>query len=200
MSRLVLERIYYPVLTLGYGKRIGVWVRGCARGCPECISPELQTYEGREIEVEEITRRIPKDLSVDGLTISGGEPFDQSEGIAELVRWFEKNYGGDILIFTGYTYEELVSREDKSIQDILGRIAVLVDGPYVAGLNNGIGLRGSANQRLIIRKFQERYADAECWERKVQFVGEGDSLIQIGIPPAEFRPDTAETLKGNEEQ
>ena len=185
MSRLVLQRIYYPVLTLGYGRRIGVWVRGCSRACPECISPEMQSYEGREIEVDEITRMIPDDLSVDGLTISGGEPFDQPEGIAQLVRWFEQKYCGDILIFTGYTYEELASSENQSIQEILERTAVLVDGPYVADLNNGIGLRGSANQRLIIRKFHQRYTGAEFWERQVQFIGEGDSLVQIGIPPAQ---------------
>ena len=200
MSRLVLERIYYPVLTLGYGKRIGVWVRGCARGCPECISPELQTYEGREIEVEEIIRRIPKNLRVDGLTISGGEPFDQAEGIAELIRWFEKNYCGDILVFTGYTYEELARSQDRSIQDILERVAVLVDGPYVAELNNGIGLRGSTNQRLIIKKYRDRYADAERREREVQFIREDDSLIQIGIPPAEVHQNAGDVPKESEEQ
>lgn len=200
MSRLVLERIYYPVLTLGYGKRIGVWVRGCSRACPECISPELQAPAGKGIEVEEITRLIPGDLSIDGLTISGGEPFDQAEGIAELIRWFEKNYGEDILIFTGYTYEELACSEDRSIKDILERVAVLVDGPYVAGLNNGMGLRGSTNQRLIIKKHRERYEDAELWERKVQFIGEGDSLIQIGIPPVQEQQSAGGSLTDGKEQ
>lgn len=189
MSQLILERVYYPVLTLGYGKRIGIWVRGCKRACPECISPELQLFEGNSIDVTEVTGKIPQNLDVDGLTISGGEPFDQAEGIAELVRWFEKNYCGDILIFTGYTYEELVARQDGNTKDILNRIAVLVDGPYISALNDGIGLRGSQNQHLIVRAYPERYKDAELWERKIQFIGKGDSLLQIGIPPKVNRTD-----------
>lgn len=185
MSRLVLERIYYPVLTLGYGKRIGVWVRGCTKNCPECISPRLQIVEGDGIEVSQITGQMPLDIRVDGLTISGGEPFDQPEGVAELVRWFEKSYGRDILVFTGYTLDELENRDDIYTKDILNRIAVLVDGQYIASLNDGRGLRGSANQHIIVRSFKERYQNAEQWERKVQFVGRGDNLFQIGIPPLE---------------
>ncbi len=185
MSCLCLERIYYPVLTLGYGKRLGVWVRGCGRGCPGCISPQLQTYGGRRTEVSDIIKSLPASFQADGLTISGGEPFDQTEGIAELVNWFADHISEDILIYTGYTLEELKQRHDRKTEDILSRTAVLVDGPYIETLNDGCGLRGSSNQRVIVSRFFDRYKDAGDQERQVQFVGETDSLLQIGIPPIE---------------
>ena len=66
-----------------------------------------------------------------------------------------------------------------------GMTAVLVEGPYREQLNSGRGLRGSDNQRVIVQRFPERYRDAEHMERQVQFIGEGDHLVQIGIPPLE---------------
>ena len=183
MSLLVLQRIYFPVLTLGYGKRLGVWVRGCGRNCRGCISPRMQDYSGEAREVSRIIEAIPKGFRADGLTVSGGEPFDQAEGVAELAKWFAENISEDILVFTGYRLEELRERHDPATEDLLKHTAVLVDGPYVEEKNDGVGLRGSSNQRVIVRKFPERYRDAECCVRQVQFVGEEDSLWQIGVPP-----------------
>ena len=107
MSELFLHRVYYPVTTLGYGKRLGVWVRGCGKACPGCISPELKEPLGSPVDVEEVIRRIPEGFEADGLTISGGEPFDQPRGVLQLIRWFSREISEDILIFTGYTIEEL---------------------------------------------------------------------------------------------
>lgn len=183
MSRLVLQRVYFPVLTLGYGKRLGVWVRGCKRACPGCISPEMQSYEGNAVDVKEIINALPDGFTADGLTISGGEPFDQAEGVAELVSWFIGNISSDVLIYTGYTEQELRERKDRATDYLLAHIAVLVDGPYLEAANDGKGLRGSANQRVIVYRFPERYRNAEQWKRQVQFEGDGESLIQIGVPP-----------------
>ena len=185
MSELFLHRAYYPVTTLGYGKRLGVWVRGCGKACPGCISPELKEPLGSPVDVEEVIRRIPEGFEADGLTISGGEPFDQPRGVLQLIRWFSREISEDILIFTGYTIEELRGFKDPDIDEILGLTAVLVEGPYIEELNSGRGLRGSDNQRVIVQRFPERYRDAEHMERQVQFIGEGDHLVQIGIPPLE---------------
>ena len=183
MSKLLLHRVYYPVTTLGFGKRLGVWVRGCGKACPGCISPELKASGGSAVDVEEVIRRIPQGFEADGLTVSGGEPFDQPRGLLQLVRWFSREISEDILIFTGYTIEELRGFKNPEIDEILRLTAVLVEGPYVEELNSGHGLRGSDNQLIIVQKFPERYRDAEHMERTVQFIGEGDHLVQIGIPP-----------------
>ena len=109
------------------------------------------------------------------------DPLDYEllEGVFEQARLI----GCDVLIYTGYTLEELKGKRDPATDEILSRIAVLVDGPYVDERNEGRGLMGSSNQRIFIWKYPERYKDAETCERHVQFVGEEHSLLQIGVPP-----------------
>ena len=180
---LSLARIYYPVKTLGPGNRVGIWVNGCQRRCPGCISPELWEYDaGREIEITKITEWIkaikePKD----GFTVSGGEPFDQPDGLCELVKELSL-INDDILIFTGYTIEELKSMKDSRIDYIIRNCAALVDGPYVDELNDDKGLRGSSNQRIILNRYHEKYAGSEILEKKIQIVKHDTSFYMFGIP------------------
>lgn len=185
MREICVGKLWYPVVTLGYGKRLGVWVQGCGRECAGCISPELRTFSaGSILAPEQILERIPPDAEPDGLTISGGEPFEQADGILELVELFQSRYTEDILIFTGYTIEELYRKKSDRIEKILNRTAVLVDGRYIEGRNSKKGLRGSDNQRIHVFKFHERYDNAENQERRLQCVQTGDRLWMIGIPPA----------------
>lgn len=183
MSSLILDRIYYPVTTLGYGRRLGIWVRGCSRRCPGCLGYELQDGKGSPVETAEILAALPKDFRADGITVSGGEPFDQAEGLAELLEMLERITGDDVLVYTGYTIEELRERGDPSTEWILSHIAALIDGPYIASENDGRGIRGSSNQRIFVWKYEDRYRDAAAGKRQVQFVEERTSLFQIGVPP-----------------
>ena len=107
MIQIRLHRVYYPVTTLGPGRRLGIWVQGCKKKCPGCLSPEMQPCVGPLLTVESIVQNIPADIRPDGLTISGGEPFDQPAGVAELIRWFTDRYTSDVLVYTGYTLAEL---------------------------------------------------------------------------------------------
>lgn len=185
MSKILLNRIYYPVMVLGYGRRLGVWVQGCQRACPDCISPEMQAVEGTLVEVSEVTGRIPTDLKPDGLTVSGGEPFDQPKAVAELVQWYLDTYNDDVLVYTGYTREALTERVDPASKWLLSHVAALVDGSYVAAQNTGKGSIGSSNQRLYVNRYQERYQDFAVKERRLQCIQETDRLYWIGIPPLE---------------
>lgn len=184
MIKLNVGFIWYPVMTLGYGKRLGVWFQGCSKKCENCISPEFQVPEaGTMYTIKEIFDSLPIGLYIDGLTISGGEPFDQAEGLLELVMAYKENFNDDILIFTGYTLEELHKKESLIIEKILQNIAVLVDGKYVGRLNNGKGLRGSTNQNINVWKYHERYNEAEESDRKMQCVLMNGRLWMLGIPP-----------------
>ncbi len=179
-----IGRCWYPVTTLGFGKRLGIWFQGCAGGCPECISPEFQDpQEGRDCTPEEILSLLPQECKPDGMTISGGEPFDQPEALLGMIQAWEARFGDDILVFTGYTLEELKEMNSDVIDAVLEKIAVLVDGRYLREENNGTGLRGSANQNIHVWKWKERHEGLEKISRSLQCVLYGDQLWMIGIPP-----------------
>ena len=148
-----VARILYPVEVLGPGKRLGIWVCGCRRGCKGCSNPELWVQKPEyEVTVEDImslVRRISDSHKIDGFTISGGEPMDQPDGLSQLITQLSA-YSKDILIYTGYRIDELKKREDPATNIILSRAAVLIDGEYREEENMDVLLRGSSNQRIHI--------------------------------------------------
>ena len=148
-----VARILYPVEVLGPGKRLGIWVCGCRRGCKGCSNPELwgqkPEYEVTVEDIMSLVSRISDLHKIDGFTISGGEPMDQPEGLSQLVTQLSA-YSKDILIYTGYRIDELKKREDPATNIILSRTAVLIDGEYREEENIDVLLRGSSNQRIHI--------------------------------------------------
>lgn len=85
----------------------------------------------------------------DGVTILGGEPFEQPGPVAELVSRL-KRHGLHITIYSGYTLEALIGRKDPNIDFILTHMDLLIDGPFLRQLGQGAGeYRGSENQKLI---------------------------------------------------
>lgn len=177
-----IHRIYYPVLTLGPGARIGIWTRGCQKQCPGCLSPELSRREAKyEIPLpvlEETLTGIFSARPVDGVTISGGEPADQYEELTVLLSYLTR-YTEDILVYSGYTKEEL--GEEKFCE--LRRSANLVLGPYIAAKNDGGALRGSSNQEIVYRSaaMKKKYQAVVCGPRSVQPVIGTHELFFIGI-------------------
>lgn len=93
----------------------------------------------------------------DGITISGGEPFLQAPALAELIGLVREREDLGVICYTGRTYEEL--RESIEAQPLLEVIDLLIDGPYVLELDDGLPLRGSSNQRLV--HLSGRYSDIE---------------------------------------
>ena len=184
MKKINIGRLWYPVNTLGYGKRLGVWFQGCRKNCNGCLSPEFQSEEENTLyTANEILETVSECEKIDGLTISGGEPFDQEEGLLELIRLFSERYTKDILVYTGYTIEELQDKKSETIGQILKNIAVLIDGTYIEEKNGGVGLMGSSNQNIHVFRYKERYADAKFQKREFQCVLLNDRLWLIGIPP-----------------
>ena len=103
-------RFFSPVHTLGPGRRVGLWTQGCRKKCPECTAPELQIFR-KELEIpEEILARMIMDAArrngCSGLTISGGDPFEQPESLLKLLKLLRETFE-DILVYTGYTMEEI---------------------------------------------------------------------------------------------
>lgn len=186
-----VARILYPVVTLGPGKRIGIWFCGCHRACPGCSNPELwEKREEYEVSVNALIgliHRISDQYPVDGFTITGGEPMNQAEELQMLLPELRK-ISTDILVYSGYTLEELHAQKSAAIEDVLSGIAVLIDGAYVQERNTDVLLRGSDNQRIWIldEEQRDRYeAYLKTSHNQVQNFTGRDGIISVGI----HRPD-----------
>lgn len=179
-----IDRMYYPVRTLGYGTRFGIWTIGCPRRCPNCSNPELRDSNSDKcIEVSSILSLISQyKEKIDGVTITGGDPFMQADALKELLLGIEKLGIQDTLVYTGYTFDEIQS--DYKMSQILSLVGVLVDGPYIDALNDNKSIRGSSNQHIIVLResLTDRYRDVDSWKRKSQTIYTYTSLYSIGIP------------------
>ena len=186
-----LARLLYPVNSLGPGDRIGIWLCGCSHRCKGCSNPELwQRQERYNISVENalrLVRSVSDSRRVDGFTITGGDPMEQPEALAVLLPELKK-IAPDILVYTGYTMEQLRARKSEYVEQALQNISVLIDGSYIEERNNGCPLRGSDNQRVIfldesVRTAYEKYMSGG---NKIQNFTSGNSVISVGIHAPDY--------------
>lgn len=208
---MYVRRIHYPLTTLGPGNRVGIYVMGCNKRCNGCMAKELQSQDEKyKIDLEDVIESIKYYYNIDksiGITISGGEPFLQDE-LGALVKEI-KNIGiKDILIYSGYKYEELKSMKNDNIDLALNNIDVLVDGEYIEELNDNKPLRGSSNQRIIFfnETLKEKYDVSLKSKRKVEIIDNGESIDFFGIFDKgmenklrkSFKRNNIEFISGNE--
>jgi anaerobic ribonucleoside-triphosphate reductase activating protein len=179
-----LNRIQYPIYNLGPGKRIGIWVQGCSIRCPGCVSQTLWTSErGQNIFVPELVQfllDLPDDYA--GVTVSGGEPFDQYAPLIAFAALLKRKTDLTIFCFTGYYLEEL--RVKYPDQLFLRYLDYLLDGRYNATQHENENVRGSANQTLYqIVNGQPQKLDTffktDKWSIQVN---ENNQIFMAGIP------------------
>jgi anaerobic ribonucleoside-triphosphate reductase activating protein len=145
---LTINRIIYPVYNLGPGCRVAIWLQGCQIGCAGCINPELHNPDGgRRVEISSLVNTLSELVnSMDGITITGGEPFDQYRELMAFCAFFKKKTGKPVYVYSGYTLDELMARfPDKFFLTV---IDLLNAGPYISDLNKNEHYRGSSNQKL----------------------------------------------------
>ena len=132
----------------GAGLRFTVFAQGCSRHCAGCHNPTTHDYNGGyEIDTHEIIKRMNANPLLSGLSISGGEPFDQPEGFYELAK-LAKDFNYHVIAWSGYTFEELIKISER--KRMLEKIDVLIDGPFILKLRSlNLKWRGSSNQRVI---------------------------------------------------
>jgi anaerobic ribonucleoside-triphosphate reductase activating protein len=167
-------------------------VCGCPGGCPGCSNPELWKRRSEfEISVSELVNLIKKiaaSHTIDGFTITGGEPMAQPEELAGLITRL-KPFSADILLYTGYKYEDLRRQGSDSLDEILNSVAVLIDGRYIEKLHTDGALKGSKNQNVII--LNPGYKD--CYENylaaarnQIQNFTTSDGVVSVGIHRRNF--------------
>ena len=179
-----IDRVFFPTKTLGYGNRVSIWTIGCPHRCCHCSNPELWEADvSRDIPIDRLLEYVSPYLArADGITITGGEPFLQAEELLKLLVTVKELIHGDVLVFSGFIYEDLL--KDKVSAKCLELIDILIDGKYDENLHTNIGLRGSLNQRIIVLNpaFTERYKDAETYSRQSQIITSDGHIMSIGIP------------------
>ena len=132
----------------GPGLRLTVFTQGCPHGCPGCHNPQSHDFAGgREMDTEEILKMMRDNPLLDGVTLSGGEPFCQSEACLEIAKAAHAA-GLNVWGYSGYTFEQLLEKSECA--SLLAELDVLVDGPFVLAKRSlECPWRGSTNQRLI---------------------------------------------------
>ena len=172
----------------GPGVRSVVWVQGCTIGCPGCFNPHTHPHEKRYLFDPEVLGHCLASIpGTSGLTLSGGEPFEQARActiLAEVVR----TAGRSVMVFTGYPYELLCSSAQPDIQRLLRAVDLLIAGPYVEALKtDGTLWRASRNQTVNV--LTERLADAvrrhPAGGPTVEIIADGRVQASTGFPEPE---------------
>lgn len=134
----------------GPGLRLTVFVQGCPHHCPGCHNPETHDPDGGKLmDTAEIIAKMDANPLLDGITLSGGEPFMQTGACAELAK-AAHDRGLNVWCYTGYTIEAIMGGRDNGKRGLLQHIDVLVDGPYIDSQRTlELPWRGSKNQRVI---------------------------------------------------
>ena len=150
MSNLKIAKVINDSIVDGPGLRMVVFTQGCSILCDGCHNVGLQSFHGgTELNINTLLVKYRKNELLRGITITGGEPFDQVNELHYLVLQLVKNKIHTIL-FTGYTYETLLSIKNKKINEILMLADILIDGPFLKNKKNlNLKFMGSDNQRII---------------------------------------------------
>ncbi|MFF3264876.1 4Fe-4S single cluster domain-containing protein [Streptomyces sp. NPDC002932] len=183
---------------LGPGARAVIWVQGCPLRCRGCVAAETLPFEGGTVHtVDELADWLSGLPDIEGVTLSGGEPFGQAEALSALldhVRTRRPEFTA--MAYSGFRYEVLLRGGPERLA-LLRRLDLLVDGPYVSSARHGLRWRGSSNQRLVA--LTERYAQVGTepdTSAGVEMTVEADgSLSWAGVPPTPgFRAGLEERL------
>lgn len=194
---IFINHITYPVSVLGPGIRLGIWFQGCSIRCKGCMSEHtwdfderyFLSYEDIEKKLEDYSRFIPE-----GVTISGGEPFDQIFGLEKLIKLLRKKDFKEILVYSGYSFDYLNLHYCK----ILSQIDLLICEPYQINTPNLKKWCGSDNQKIVtlscsakkrfdeealnsINDSQDPHLQIDFYETKIMIIGipRKDDLVKI---------------------
>lgn len=136
----------------GPGIRLVVFTQGCSHKCKGCHNPKTHNYhDGYDIEIDALIKKIKSNPLLDGITISGGEPFDQALLCSKLAKKV-KELGLNVITYTGYTFEEIMSNvvNNEGYRDLMLETDILIDGRFeITQKDLTLPFRGSRNQRII---------------------------------------------------
>lgn len=171
---------------LGPGERTAIWFQGCEKNCKGCMSPSSKNPEdGILVDTEKVIESIITTKDIEGVTISGGEPFLQVDALYEITKAIKERTNLGVIIYTGYYLSELRKINNCKINSIIDKYSdIIIDGPYIDDLNDGKYLRGSSNQ--TINYLTDRYVflkeNYDEQSRKVEIIASDKEVLMIGVP------------------
>ena len=167
----------------GPGVRVTMFVSGCEHHCKGCFNPESWDFNYGEEYTKEQEEQIIEYLKPDyitGLTLLGGEPFEEvnRKGLAPLIKRVKETYPKkDIWCYSGFKFDEqilgeMVEKENsETAKEMLDNIDYLVDGKFVLEQNNPkLRFRGSSNQRIINVKESLKQNEVVLWDEMEKLV------------------------------
>jgi len=195
-SMLNLAAICCKTTALGPGYRAVLWVQGCPFRCKGCISPQwIPFIRTKEFEPNALVEQLLSDPDITGITLSGGEPVMQASALTRFLEYARSVRDINVIMFTGYYYENLLAFPPASpVRQLLKSVDVLIDGPYNENQNNNLGLRGSANQRIIHLTDRLRAYDFEHQVRQVDVQISDNEILFVGVPPLGVLPGVLTAL------
>ena len=160
-KNLRLAGIIRESITDGPGIRFVVFCQGCPHHCEGCHNKETWSYDGGKlVSIDKILNAIDQNGLINGVTFSGGEPFEQAHQFLKLAKEIRKR-NLDIMIYTGYKYEDLKAKNDPDIDELIHLSDYIVDGPFELDKRDiSLKFRGSTNQRIIDVKETEKMEDS----------------------------------------
>ncbi|MBP3806134.1 MAG: radical SAM protein [Oribacterium sp.] len=171
---------------LGPYSRSALWVHGCCFSCEGCLAKEMNIGPYKECTPADLSEIFLKVADTEGITISGGEPFLQSEELAKMLDCIKAKRDYGVIIYTGFLKEELEKNDDAGVKRLLQHIDILIDGHYMQELDDGKPYRGSSNQKIHLMTdryksvFEDYYNGTD--KRNIEIDVEKDNVYMVGVP------------------
>ncbi len=173
----------------GPGRRFALWFQGCPLRCPGCCNPEFLSFKGGQTktlgEMTEWLARTQEESGIEGITLLGGEPFAHASAALSLAK-VARLRGLSVMVFSGFTIEELQTRQEPEVAELIATTDILVDGPYIREQpDTERRWIGSRNQRIHF--LTPRYYYDQQWRQKntLEIRVDRDGISVNGFPAAD---------------
>lgn len=187
---IAVNKAHFPVTVLGPGRRLGIWLQGCSIRCRGCVSRDTWDEDaGRLLPVDALLDwcRGVAGACLDGVTLSGGEPFDQPQALQCLLNGFaawrtRDALDFDLLCYSGWPMRELERRHPR----VLALLDAVIPEPFIDARPTARPWRGSENQPIVpltpLGVARYGAADAHVHDPRLQVRVDGERIWYIGIP------------------
>jgi anaerobic ribonucleoside-triphosphate reductase activating protein len=193
VCKLRIARTKERSSVLGPGTRAIIWFHGCTLDCPGCIAHEMNRSSSYELySPESLLNWLTGIDGIEGVTLSGGDPFDQpKDELLQFLRFVKSKTNLSVMCYTGRTLQELLLAADHVANlRILEFVDILVDGPYEQLKNEGHQWRGSSNQKIHFLTHRYLHLEGEMEQVKNRAVeielSLENRLTITGIPEVGF--------------